>query len=167
YRRRCTKCLNVLVKKYHVFPTSFFCDNVRRDGDYPLGGGGFADVYKGVSGSRPVCLKVLRVHTQVDENKRKKMVEDFCQEALIWTQLSHPNVLQLIGVNTNLFKTDFCLISPWMVNNDIITFLKRKPEHNRLRSIREIAAGLEYLHSRSPTVVHGDIKGVLALLSPF
>ncbi|KAG7098346.1 hypothetical protein E1B28_000305 [Marasmius oreades] len=164
YRKRCTKCLNTIVKKYHIFPSSFFCDNVRRDGDYPLGGGGFADVYKGVVDNRTVCLKVLRVHTQPDEKKRKKMVEDFCQEALIWTQLSHPNVLQLLGVNTTLFKTDFCLVSPWMVNNDIVTFLERKPDHDRLRSIRDIAAGLEYLHSRSPMIVHGDIRGANILV---
>ncbi|KAG7096023.1 hypothetical protein E1B28_006705 [Marasmius oreades] len=96
--------------------------------------------------------------------KRKKMVEDFCQEALIWTQLSHPNVLQLLGVNTTLFKTDFCLVSPWMVNGDIITFLNRTPDHDRLQSIREIVAGLEYLHSRSPVIVHGDIKGANILV---
>ncbi|KAK1227130.1 hypothetical protein PQX77_009870 [Marasmius sp. AFHP31] len=87
------------------------------------------------------------------------MVEDFCREALIWTHLDHPNVLPLIGVNTKLFGTDFCLVSPWMENGDIITFLKRKPDHDRMRSIKEIAAGLEYLHSRSPMIVHGDIRG--------
>ncbi|KAF9262815.1 hypothetical protein L218DRAFT_959960 [Marasmius fiardii PR-910] len=164
YRKRCTKCLNALVKKYYVFPTSFFCDSIIRDGDYPLGGGGFADVYKGFLGSRAVCLKVLRVHTQTDEKKRKKMVENFCQEALIWTQLSHPNVLQLLGVNTTLFKTDFCLVSPWMTNGDIITFLERTPNHDRLQSILEIAAGLEYLHSLSPMIVHGDIRGANILV---
>ncbi|KAG7090079.1 hypothetical protein E1B28_011696 [Marasmius oreades] len=164
YRKRCTKCLNALVKKYRIFPSSFFCDNVRRDGDYPLGGGGFADIYKGVADNRSVSLKVLRVHTQPDEKKRKKMVEDFYREALIWTQLSHPNVLQLLGVNTTLFKTDFCLVSPWMVNSDIITFLERRPDHDRLRSIRDIAAGLDYLHSRSPMIVHGDIKGANILV---
>ncbi|KAJ8083461.1 hypothetical protein PM082_009335 [Marasmius tenuissimus] len=167
YRKRCTACLNAIVKRYHVFPSSFFFNNIERDGDYPSGGGGFADVYKGIADgdhSHPVCLKVLRVHTQSDEHRRKKMVEDFCQEALIWTHLDHPNVLPLIGVNTKLFGTDFCLVSPWMENGDIITFLKRKPDHDRMRSIKEIAAGLEYLHSRSPVIVHGDIRGANILV---
>ncbi|KAF9262807.1 kinase-like protein [Marasmius fiardii PR-910] len=165
YRKRCTKCLNTLVKKYHVFPTSFFRVSVRQDGDYPLGGGGFAvHIYKGFVGSQVVCLKVLRVHTQTDEKRRKKMVENFYQEALIWTQLSHPNVLQLLGVNTALFNTDFCLVSPWMVNGDINAFLEKNPNHDRLRSIQEIAAGLRYLHSRSPKIVHGDIRGANILV---
>ncbi|KAF9261240.1 kinase-like protein [Marasmius fiardii PR-910] len=162
YAKRCTKCLNTLVKRYHVFPSSFFCDDVTRVSVYPLGGGGFADVYKGLAfaGTRTVCLKVLRIHTQNDERKRNKMIDDFCQEALIWTQLSHPNVLQLLGVNTKLFGGNFCLISPWMDNGDVINFLQKTPDHDRLRSICEIAAGLEYLHSRSPMIVHGDIRGV-------
>lgn len=33
--------------------------------------------------------------------------------------------------------------------------------------ILEIATGLEYLHSLSPMIVHGDIRGVLVLPSPF
>ncbi|KAF9262810.1 hypothetical protein L218DRAFT_382669 [Marasmius fiardii PR-910] len=42
YRKRCTKCLNFLVKKYLVFPSSFFFQDIERDGNYPVGGGGFA-----------------------------------------------------------------------------------------------------------------------------
>ncbi|KAF9265335.1 kinase-like protein [Marasmius fiardii PR-910] len=165
YRKRCRKCLNMLVKKHHVFPSSFFCNDVRRrGGDHPLGGGGFADIYKGTVGNQMVSLKVLRIHTQPDEAKRKQMIEGFCKEALIWTQLDHPNVVQLLGVNTTLFETRFCLVSPWMDNSNIITFLKMTPGHDRLRSLREIAAGLEYLHSRSPMVVHGDIKGANILV---
>ncbi|KAF9262799.1 kinase-like protein [Marasmius fiardii PR-910] len=164
YRQRCTKCLNSLVKKYLVFPSSFFFNDIEREGNYPLGGGGFADVYKGIANSQTVCLKVLRTHTQSDEMKRKRMIEDFCQEALIWTQLDHPNVLKLLGVNTRLFRADFCLVSPWMENSDIITFLEKKPNHDRLRSVREIAAGLEYLHSHTPKIVHGDIKGANILI---
>ncbi|KAF9262809.1 kinase-like protein [Marasmius fiardii PR-910] len=92
------------------------------------------------------------------------MIEDFCQEALIWTQFDHPNVLKLLGVNTSLFKADFCLVSPWMENGDIVTFLGKRTNHDRLRSIREIAAGLEYLHSHSPIIVHGDVKGANILV---
>ncbi|KAL0572734.1 hypothetical protein V5O48_009234 [Marasmius crinis-equi] len=75
YRKRCKTCLNAVVKKYHVFPSSFFFNDIERVGEHPLGGGGFADVYKGIAEDQPVCLKVLRVHTQGDPHRRKKMVE--------------------------------------------------------------------------------------------
>ncbi|KIK53341.1 hypothetical protein GYMLUDRAFT_1026563, partial [Collybiopsis luxurians FD-317 M1] len=51
-----------------------------------------------------------------------------------------------------------------MNNGDIITFLKQHPQHNIHWVLCEIAAGLHYLHSRDPPVIHGDIRGVHAPL---
>ncbi len=36
------KSLRVLGKHHDIVPTSFFCRNVRRDGAFPVSGGGFA-----------------------------------------------------------------------------------------------------------------------------
>ncbi|KIK53331.1 hypothetical protein GYMLUDRAFT_111058, partial [Collybiopsis luxurians FD-317 M1] len=83
----------------------------------------------------------------------------FCHEALIWRQLCHPNILPLLGVNMDLFSPSFCLISPWMENRDIITFLKQNPQQNLLSILCDVAAGLHYLHSRDPPLIHGDIRG--------
>ncbi|KAF9259169.1 kinase-like protein, partial [Marasmius fiardii PR-910] len=164
YRRKCTKCLDEVVKKYHVFPSSFFVKNVQLNGQMglPLKRGGFADIYKGTFETRTVCLKLLRTYQDYDEHKRQELKTDFCKEVLIWTRLSHPNVVPLIGVCAELFEDDCCIVSAWMSNDDIISFLKRNPDHNRLQSICDIAAGLEYLHLLRPPIVHGDIKGVLS-----
>ncbi|KAE9393864.1 kinase-like protein, partial [Gymnopus androsaceus JB14] len=88
-----------------------------------------------------------------------------CSEALIWRQLQHPNILPLLGVNAELFSPSFCLISPWMENKDIITFLRKNLTHNRHTVLSEIAAGLSYLHSRDPPILHGDIRGANILVS--
>ncbi|KAF9259602.1 kinase-like protein [Marasmius fiardii PR-910] len=165
YRKRCMKYLKVMSKKFHVLPPSIFMNNIVRIGDHPLKYGGFADIYKGKAGDEDVCLKVVRVHVAETEDKRKKIIADFCQEAILWTQLRHANVIPLLGVNTVLFPSCFCLVSPWMVNGDIVSFLKANPRHDKLKAISEIMAGLEYLHSLSPPVVHGDIKGANILVS--
>ncbi|KAF9259364.1 kinase-like protein [Marasmius fiardii PR-910] len=158
YRRKCRQYLHILVDKHHIMPPSLFVKEVAVIGQHPLNGGGSSDIYKGTMGSRSVCLKVLRTHVQDDEEKRDKDLRDFYKEALLWTHLNHPNLLPFLGVNDVLFPQRLCLVSPWMANGQITKFLELNPNHDRLRAISEVAAGIVYLHSRK--IVHGDIKGV-------
>ncbi|KAE9397241.1 kinase-like protein, partial [Gymnopus androsaceus JB14] len=87
-----------------------------------------------------------------------------CNEAFIWRQLKHPNILPLLGINAEIFSPSFCLISPWMENKDI-TYLRKNPTHSRRTVLSEVAAGLSYLHSRDPPILHGDIRGANILVS--
>ncbi|KAE9391221.1 kinase-like protein [Gymnopus androsaceus JB14] len=128
-------------------------------------GGGFADIYRGNMGERRVCLKVLRLVIEENKDTRDKIRKEFCKEALIWRQLKHPNILPLLGVNAELFSPSFCLISPWMENKNIITYLKNNPGHNRHNVLSEVASGLYYLHSRDPPILHGDIRGANILVT--
>ncbi|KAJ8081431.1 hypothetical protein PM082_007273 [Marasmius tenuissimus] len=158
------KCLKQLVDNFQTLPQSLFLHDIKRDGIYPLTGGGSADIYRGTVGGKPVCLKVLRVHTTQSGRRRKQLKANFCKEALLWAQLRHANLLPLLGVNTRLFPSGFCLVSPWMEHGDITAFLKENPGHDKTRALYEIVSGLQYLHSLSPPVVHGDIKGANILV---
>ncbi|KAF9065427.1 hypothetical protein BDP27DRAFT_1332048 [Rhodocollybia butyracea] len=150
FHRRCLQALRFLSTRYRTLPSSLVIHDVQRNGQLPVGGGGFAQV----------CLKVLRLLVEPDEQVREKTHRRFCNEAILWKQLKHPNILPLLGVNVKLFEPSFCLISPWMKNKDIITFLRHNPSHNRHKALQEISAGLLYLHSRNPPITHGDIRGV-------
>ncbi|KIK64779.1 hypothetical protein GYMLUDRAFT_160834 [Collybiopsis luxurians FD-317 M1] len=124
------------------------------------------DIWHGTMRSnQSVCLKVLRLILEPDEDVREKIRKQFCNEALVWRQLKHPNILPLLGVNVQLFYPSFCLVSPWMENRDVISYLKRNPMHNRYDVLSEISAGLLYLHSRDPPVIHGDIRGANILVT--
>ncbi|KAE9403632.1 kinase-like protein [Gymnopus androsaceus JB14] len=125
----------------------------------------YKDIYRGTIGEESVCIKVLRLAMEQDEEIRDNIRKEFCKEALIWRQLKHPNILPLLGVNAELFSPSFCLISPWMENKDIITFLRKNPSHDRQNVLSEVAAGLCYLHSRDPPILHGDIRGANILVS--
>ncbi|KAK7032035.1 hypothetical protein VNI00_013403 [Paramarasmius palmivorus] len=154
YRKICVKCLHKIVKKLHILPPTLFIDDVTRQGQYALSGGGFSDIWKGTMQGNEVCLKVLRMHTLGDSFNRQKVLTKFCEEALLWIQLEHPNIVPLFGVNTSLFSPGFCLISPWFSNGDIVSYMK----------MSDIAAGITYLHSQVPMIVHGDIKGANILV---
>ncbi|KAF9027775.1 kinase-like domain-containing protein, partial [Rhodocollybia butyracea] len=96
----------------------------------------------------PPSLFLVNIRWEHQHPIRGGGFADFCNEALLWRQLRHPNVLPFFGVNTTLFG--FCLVSPWMSNGDII---------------KEIANGLNYLHSLKPPVVHGDVRGANILMN--
>ncbi|KAK1224262.1 hypothetical protein PQX77_012840 [Marasmius sp. AFHP31] len=168
YRKRCIQCLCEAVKRYQTLPPTLFLRDIEKEhSSWPLRGGGFADIWKGRSTSdgRSLCLKVLRMFAESDEVRRKKIVSEFCREALVWRQLNHPNVLPFLGVNTELFAPGFCLVLPWMENGDILKYMKKHSTHDLLKSLREIAAGIAYLHSHEPNIVHGDIRGANILVT--
>ncbi|KIK58523.1 hypothetical protein GYMLUDRAFT_1005780 [Collybiopsis luxurians FD-317 M1] len=165
YRRRCIQILQKLSRTHHVLPPSLFLRNVALDSVSATTGGGFADIWKGLLGEQPVCLKVLRMFLDSDAKMRKKVLHAFCNEALVWRQLDHPNILPLLGVNVSLFAPSFCLISPWMHNGDINRYMRVTPNFDKLKALTEIAAGLRYLHGLIPPVVHGDLRGANILVS--
>ncbi|KAK0485347.1 kinase-like domain-containing protein [Armillaria luteobubalina] len=162
YRAAYIKCLRALSKARNIMPSSFVCRDVTREGVNPIGGGGFADVWKGKLHDAQVCLKVLRVF--IPGLAREKLLRDFCHEALVWKQLKHPNVLPFLGVNEDLFAPSYCLISPWMVNGNIMSYLETHPDHDRLESLIQIAEGMKYLHNHNPPIVHADIRGANVLV---
>ncbi|KZP29973.1 kinase-like protein [Athelia psychrophila] len=118
----------------------------------PVQGGSFGDVFRGDMAGCVIAVKVIRVY---QESNMDKILKSFSREAVIWRQLSHPNVLPFYGV----FRrgvTKLCLVSPWMQNGDMSHFLSQKGEIDCVPLALDVAKGLEYLHSQR--VLHGDLK---------
>ncbi|KAK0188288.1 kinase-like domain-containing protein [Armillaria mellea] len=165
YRARCIKCLLKVAETYLVIPTCLVISNIRCDARHPICGGGYADIYKGRINHSDVCLKVLRIFADGDTKPREDVKKEFCREVLVWRNLNHPNVVPFIGINDDLFYPSFCLISPWMNDGNLISFLAKNPGHNRVQCIKEVANGLHYLHSHEPQVIHADIRGANILVT--
>ncbi|KAF5381169.1 hypothetical protein D9757_009420 [Collybiopsis confluens] len=163
FHKKSLGLLRYLSKLFQTLPLSLIVEEITVVDRFPVAGGGFADIWRGTlnnnNSESPVCVKVLRLVMEQDVAKRDKIRKQFLNEALLWRQLKHPNILPLLGVNMELFSPSFCLISPWMKNRDIVTYLKENPEHDLSLVLYEIAAGMHYLHSRDPPFVHGDIRG--------
>ncbi|KDQ57234.1 hypothetical protein JAAARDRAFT_90524, partial [Jaapia argillacea MUCL 33604] len=126
-------------------------------------GGGFADIYKGKCGDVFVALKRLRIYS--DPKAKVRIRNIFFREALTWQQLEHPRILPFMGIDTMTFSPFFCLVSPWMQNGDVVTYMQNNgPKSLELKKmLLEISEGLHYLHAKG--IVHGDLRGNNILLS--
>lgn len=63
---------------------------------------------------------------------------------MIWRQFKHPNVLQFYGVCEDVFAPQFAMVSPWMDNGDLTTYLGKHEDANRLRIV-----SISLYHSRT------------------
>ncbi|KAH8833074.1 kinase-like domain-containing protein [Flagelloscypha sp. PMI_526] len=161
HKRLCLRWLRKLSRSQGRLPLSFYLDNLQKD-PVQIGGGGFSDVFVGTLGTQKVCLKVLRIFQT--EGHKKRVIQKFCHETLVWRQVQHPNVLPFLGVTETLFPGKFTLVSPFMKNGNVMSFLEVNPSHDRFPFVLDIANGLEYLHSFSPPIVHGDVRGANILV---
>ncbi|KIK61419.1 hypothetical protein GYMLUDRAFT_225109 [Collybiopsis luxurians FD-317 M1] len=76
--RRCLRTLRYLsTSNYHILPSSLTVTEIRQDGYHPVAGGGFADIWRGSMGDQSVCLKVLRLVVEQDEEVRKNLRRRF------------------------------------------------------------------------------------------
>ena len=98
----------------------------------------------------------------------------------MWKNLSHPNVLDLIGVPDTLEDGRFSMVSVWMANGNIMEYVRDNagnhlklvchdhiPLYHLLTTLQlaDAAEGLKYLHNAN--IIHGDLKGVsLAIRIP-
>ena len=63
-------------------------------------------------------------------------LQQFCKEIVLWSTLSHPNVLKLTGVWGDMEKGQFITVSEWMAHGNIMEYLKKNPV-NRLELVRD------------------------------
>jgi len=59
----------------------------------------------------------------------------FYKEVILWSTLSHPNVLKLLGVKEDVEKREFITVSEWMEHGTIMDYIEHK-HANRLQLVR-------------------------------
>ncbi|KAJ6460860.1 kinase-like domain-containing protein, partial [Mycena vulgaris] len=148
-----------LSRECGLHPTCFPLSGLEKVGEQ-VAAGAFSDIWKGLVERQWVSVKVMRLFRDSDV---KAALKEFAREALLWRQLSHPNLLPFFG----LYYLDarLCLVSPWMENGHLVEFLRTDPSDvDRLSLMLDVSMGLQYLHSKR--VVHGDLKGINVLVTP-
>ncbi|KAG6906312.1 hypothetical protein DXG01_014648, partial [Tephrocybe rancida] len=120
--------------------------------------GAFGDIHKVPISGGVLCLKTSRPNAELIG----RLTKMFTIEGIIWSRLSHPNVLPFNGIL--LVQSTISLVSPWAENGNIRDFLNRPHpvSPNRVLLCADTAAGIKYLHEKG--MVHGDIKTVNMLV---
>ncbi|WVR08680.1 hypothetical protein IAU60_005738 [Kwoniella sp. DSM 27419] len=89
----------------------------------------------------------------------------FIREVEIWRRLKSDRILTFYGASSTTGPPPWFLVSPYLKNGNILTFLKTQLGKilDRELLIYEMTQGMEYLHSRD--IVHGDFKASNALIT--
>jgi len=130
---------------------------VRRMNNFATQSGDFGDVWECnlLSGGshRKVAVKAIKTKPEEIEYHLKKLR----RELRIWCKLDHRNVVPLLGVVSD-FGHLLSMVSPWLSNGSLHKYLA---DHHMLHAsnrrclLRDIVAGLNYLHNQD--IVHGDL----------
>ncbi|GAA5932850.1 serine/threonine kinase [Sporobolomyces koalae] len=125
-----------------------------------VGSGGFKDVYKGTYRRRTIAICDIRGHLTDMDIKELGLLRD----------LRHENIVQFIGVSIpkQPSAVPVMIVTELCANGDLFDYI-RGVEAPPLRGILDImlgiAKGIEYLHTRTPSIIHRDIKSSNVLIT--
>ncbi|KAG9027114.1 hypothetical protein FS837_004372 [Tulasnella sp. UAMH 9824] len=131
--------------------------------DYPVSRSGLCDVYFAKldeNSQTPKDVAVERLLVGPGEDRRLRTAIRLARQLKVWEGLRHPNVLELLGYYLSPNCDTAQLISPYLINGGLGDYLAKNPVGiaQRLGFVRDITSGLDYLHSHSPPIYHGDLN---------
>jgi serine/threonine protein kinase len=92
----------------------------------------------------------------------------FLHECQINSQVRHPNIVQFLGVGIDADREPILLMMEYMAGGSLRKLLKSQaaplPLSRQLAIMINVCAALVYLHTRSPPILHLDVKSDNVLL---
>jgi serine/threonine protein kinase len=130
-----------------------------------IGKGGFGNVYKGCIDDRTINVAIKRLNSKSSVGS-----DQFSNEVLLLCQLSHPNLVPLIGYCID--EPEMILVYEFMLNGSLSDRLfvtdsdnDPLPLKQRLQICIGVARGLHYLHAGVKNcIIHRGVKSSNILL---
>ncbi|EGZ24095.1 hypothetical protein PHYSODRAFT_325252 [Phytophthora sojae] len=127
--------------------------------------GAYGEVWLGdIVGQQVAVKRLLQNKTHLAEE-----VEEFAQEIEISASLIHPNIVAFVGVAWNSLN-NLAMVIEYFPTGDLQTYLRKNFDllslpKDKIPIAAGIALALEYLHARTPPLIHRDLKSKNVLLT--
>ncbi|KAG8711200.1 hypothetical protein FRC08_016200 [Ceratobasidium sp. 394] len=153
------ECLDILHVETGILPPlTDLTGQILKFRGYSISGGDTKDIYEGRwVGVENVMLKAIQ------GVEKEPTIKRLHREVADWRRLHHPNVLEFYGIcreSSRIFT-----VTPWESNGDLLMYLQRHPECDRMKLLSEVALALNYIHRFKPVIIHGDLRAANVLVS--
>ncbi|OWZ24136.1 TKL/DRK protein kinase [Phytophthora megakarya] len=110
-----------------------------------------------------VAVKKLIQKNQAED------VQSFAEEIELSASLVHPNIVEFIGVGWNSLN-NLIMVIEYFPTGNLQTYLHKNADllswaRDKIHIAIGVAQGLEYLHTRTPPLIHRDLKSNNILLT--
>lgn len=120
-----------------------------------IGLGSYGEVYHADWNGTEVAVKKF-----LDQDFYGEALDEFRSEVRIMRRLRHPNIVQFLGAVTR--PPNLSIVSEFLPRGSLYKILHRPncqiDEKRRIKMARDVAKGMNCLHTSMPTIVHRDLK---------
>jgi len=125
--------------------------------EYYFANGAYADMWQARIGEDVVAVKVWRGVSLSVQNRRCLEMQ-LSKQLDQWKRCHHINIVPFLGAVPRQGNLP-CVVTPYYKNGHVMQYISNNPMVDKLHLITGVAAAVGYLHSLTPPIVHGDIKG--------
>jgi serine/threonine protein kinase len=124
----------------------------------PFAQGAFGKLYRGTYNGEDVAIKLLE-KPENDPERAHLMEQQFVQEVMMLSRLSHPNIVRFIGACRKSIV--WCIITEYAKGGSVRQFLARRqnksvPLRLAVKQALDVARGMAYVHALG--FIHRDLK---------
>ncbi|POM61383.1 TKL/DRK protein kinase, partial [Phytophthora palmivora] len=153
----------ILLQSKHLHGNRIPYDALRFQTEISKGASG--EVWICLYGGQQVAVKEL-LHTK---DQKADDVQAFAEEIELTASLIHPHIVKFVGVAWNSLN-NLAMVLEYVPMGNLKDYLHKNSDlmswaRDKIHMAIAVAEALEYLHSRTPAIIHRDLKSNNILLS--